>query len=193
MPARAGHQGLGGCHGLFATDGVLHIRIEILHTNRDARKAQAGEGVDMSSRGHARIHFDGALGVGQKREMALETPHQPNQLVGIQIGRRAAAQVVLRHLAAIGQEPGHALHLDFEMCKVGLDDVVAGCREGVAAAEPAAFDAEGNVRVDRKRRLAQTVGRGQRGPVFRIAIARVKINRRRVRGVPRSDGVVAGK
>jgi hypothetical protein len=58
--------------------------------------------------------------------MALETAHQPFQLVGIQIGRRAAAQVVLRHLAPVGQQLGHALHLDFEMREVGLDDVVAG-------------------------------------------------------------------
>jgi hypothetical protein len=66
VPARAGYQGLGGFDGLLAPDGLLYVRIEILHAERDAREAQAGERVDVGRGGHARIDFDGALGVGQK-------------------------------------------------------------------------------------------------------------------------------
>ena len=152
-----------------------------------------GERIDVGGRGYARIYFDSALGVGQEPEMALETGHQPDELVGIEVRRRSAAQVVLRHLAPVGQKLGDALHFDLEMRQVGLDHIVTWRRVGVTAAEPAALDAERNVRVDGKRQRAQTIGRGQRGAVVSVAVPGMKIHRRRIGCVARPDGVVAGE
>ena len=185
------HQPRGLLAGLDAVDRLLHVVIEVLHAERDAVEAERRQRVEMLACRHARVGLERELGAGQRREVPQQSADQLVELRGRVVRGRAAAEMQLRELPALGELAGEQLDLAAQHSEVGNRDVLARRDDRVAAAEEAALLAERQVHVQRERRVAQRVRGGEALEVVVLADTFVELHRRRVARVARPRTVVS--
>ena len=85
---------------LHAPDVLLDRVVEILHAERDAVEPHLSERLQRRLIHHARIDFDGNLGVGRQGHFFTNRSEDAAELLGREIGRRAAAEVNLPQVVA---------------------------------------------------------------------------------------------
>ena len=96
---------LPGCLlALHAVHRALHVRVEILHADRQAVEAQFLKECHRAFRAGARVDLDRALGARAALEACIERAHQCSHLLARQERRRAAAPVQLADLPAFPQQ-----------------------------------------------------------------------------------------
>jgi hypothetical protein len=117
------------------------------------------------ARGDARVDLDRHLGVGEQREARRDRGVELRELVGVEVGRRAAAPVHLGQRAAVRQLGGGQLELAVDVAEVARRDLALRRRDDVAAAVGAVLGAERNVDVEAERHL----GAGGVGPAARCS------------------------
>jgi hypothetical protein len=175
---------------LVAAHRRLDVGIEILHPHRDAVEAEPLQQAQLCFAGDARVDLDRHLRVGQDLEVLRHHLVQPLDLRLVEVGRRAAAPVVLRDLAPVRQGCGDELDLALEPLEVGGRDLPLARDDDVAAAVEATLLAEREVQVERQRLVPAGVGGSQLPPEVGLAEFRMHLDGRRVRGVPRTRAVV---
>jgi hypothetical protein len=179
--------------GLVAVDGVLHPGVEVLDPHRHAVEAELPQERHLRRARHAWVDLDRHLRARFHDEAGADRLPEARHLVDAEVGRGAAAPVQLGHAVAAAEARCDEVDLAFEMVEVaGRHPALAG-DDHVAAAEAAALGAEGQVDVERQRRIGV-----QRGGVqlLEVALRReavVELDGRRVRGVARAGAVEAGE
>src|SRR4029078_5474174 len=88
-------------------------------------------------------------------EVAFDRGLQPGNLVEREIGRRAAAPVVLADLPPSGERPGEHCDLAVQVVEIVRRDVALPGDDDRAAAERAALLAERQMQIERQRTLAR--------------------------------------
>ena len=177
--------------GLDAVDRLLHLGIEILHSQAQAIETQFPQQGDGAVVGLARIDFDGILAavVVEQAELLAGDPHQLAHFGGADEGGRAAAPVQLRD----GPRPveQRALQRDFPVQVVEIRNGVAAVLgdDLVAGAVKADRVAERNVDIQRQRFAGGVAGQGQL-PILGGGEALVKLHGGRVGGVAGAGLVV---
>ena len=98
--------------GLHAVHGLLHPVVQILHAQGQAVEARFAQGHQVFPGELARVGFTTHFRVRRDVEAGADHGHQLADVVGLEIGGRAAAPVELLHLATrVGEfgDPGHFL------------------------------------------------------------------------------------
>ena len=137
---------------LDAADGLLHMRVEVLHAEADAIEARAGKREREIAVDVARIEFDRDFGVRGEIEMAAQGIGQFAQPFAAQQARRAAAPMGVDDLAC-GRGLGD--HVDFagERLGISVERLVLARGPGVAAAIGAELAAIGHMEIERQPRF----------------------------------------
>ena len=76
-------------------DGLLHVRLEILHAEAQAVEAHASQPFEPPAVDGPWINLDGLLAFGAQRECVTEYRQQPLQALVVEEGRRPPAQMQL--------------------------------------------------------------------------------------------------
>ena len=151
--------GLGGDFiGLDAIDGFLNLGIEILHPQRGAGHPSPLHGGDVDFRRRPGVQFDGDFGIGLDQEAVAQGVDGADEILGVQNGRRSAAEMDVPHRHASRQSLGDQIHLAHDCLHIGFDGGVAARDLGMASAEPAHFGAIGDVQVQRQFRRGVQFG-----------------------------------
>ena len=97
--AGARHQPLHHLERLDAVHRLLHLGVEVLNPEAEAVEAERAEVGQSFGRHGARVDLDRDLGVRRQAERRAQRGHHPRELGVGEEGRRAAAEVELRHRA----------------------------------------------------------------------------------------------
>ena len=135
---------------LDAVNGLLHLRVEILHAHRGAVETDFAQRDHVLAREPARVHFHAGFDVRRKREMLVDDFAEPADFVGLQKRRRAAAEMELDGFALRIQPRRHLRHFAAQAFHIGHALVVVERDDGGAAAKPAERLAERDVKINRK-------------------------------------------
>jgi hypothetical protein len=148
---------------LHAVDDVLDLRIEVLHAEAQAAKAEPVERVDVVVARDAGIDLAGELGVGGEARFFEQARDEPLELVGRQERRRAATQVQLGdgHVGA-PEAPQDEVPLGQHAADIRCGDLVLSRDARVAAAVGAEALAERHVYIDAGAELLR-LGASERG------------------------------
>ncbi|MNR04755.1 hypothetical protein D3C85_1207440 [compost metagenome] len=164
----------------------LHALVEILDAKAQAVKAQLMQVGQAFGSGRARVHFDRDLGIRFETESAPQISHEARKFLIGQEGRRAAAEMQLRHGHALPQ----LLHVQGDFACQGVQ--IAGRAAMMAGHHlvTGAVIADGLAERDmdvKRQRLGRTrrAPLPQRQPVVLSAKAAVISIGRGVRGVSR--------
>jgi len=115
---RGVHHHAGFVEALNAIHGLLHARIEILHTDTHAVETQLREQANGLAVDFARIDFDGIFAIGQHLEMLPGHFHQAAHLVVGQEGGGATAPMQLDHFTRAVERLGLQGHFLAEILQV---------------------------------------------------------------------------
>ncbi len=174
--------------GLDAVDRLLHVRVHVLHAERQAVEAGFAQGCQVLARQFARIDFAADFGIVGQGEILAHHRHQATNIVGIEVSGRAAAPVQLvRHALGIDQLRG-TRHFAVERRQIGLGFAVVARRHHVAAAVVAKRIAERDVRIQRQPAIRRRCGQ-RLGPVG-LAKPGMKIRCSGIRRVARTRHAV---
>jgi len=136
--------------GLDAIDRLLHIRVHVLHAERHPVEARFAQRLQVRARQFARIDLAADFGIVGQGEMRAHHRHQAADVVGIQVGGRAAAPMQLAYPARGIDQPGGTGHFLVEAGQVGLRLAVIARRHHVAAAVVAQRVAERDMGIQRQ-------------------------------------------
>ena len=180
-------------HRLHAVDGQLHGRVEVLHAHRQTVEAELPQHVEVLEGRDARVHLDGHLAVRVYVEVGGDGPLKIDDLRGRQIGRGAAAPVVLHDSPTTCERFAEHGELALQVVEVGRCHVTFLRDDDHAATKRAALLTEGQVKVQRQGGISGHRGLGEARTVRRDVEARVELHGGGVRGVARSWSVVLAK
>ena len=130
-------------------DGLLDFSLKVLNAHAEAVEAELAESFEMCTGGHARVNFDANLAFGVEMEMLFGEREQILDLLGRQIGWRAAAPVELHDGTSLGDAAADALHLLLQDVKIGRRDAFVFLNDDVAGAKEAQALAERDVHIER--------------------------------------------
>ena len=178
----------GGFKRLFAPDGFLHDRIEILHPEAGATDTHGADGVERAIGKLARIDLDGDFGVGFEGESAAQFVGNRHHAIRRQHCGRAAAPVHMRHRQALAD--GVRDQVDFlqQRLRIAAQGLVLPGNGGVTAAEQAQRGAERHVQVERQ--LGAAFQLRQPGAVRCVLRHRHEMRRGGVGGVARDAAII---
>ena len=175
---------------LTAIHRLLDVGIEVLDAHRDPIEPELAEQVGLVPRRDARIDLDRDLSIRLERESRGRRAPDPAYLIQSQVGRRAAAPVVLDHAGPLPEARAHQVDLALQVVQVGVGHARLLRDDDVAAAEGAALAAEGKVHVERERLLG---GARRLVQLLEVALRReplVKFDRGRIGRVARPRAIV---
>jgi hypothetical protein len=150
--ACAGHELAHAVVRLHAMHRLLHLRVEVLHAEADAVEADVAQVREALRRHGARVDLDRHLGAVGDAKRAAQRRHHSRQLGVGQEGRRAAAEVQLRHARRRAERVVHEVDLGVERVQVSGGALVVLRDHLVAGAVVAQRLAERDVHVHRQRR-----------------------------------------
>ncbi len=174
---------------LVPADGLLHVRREVLDAQREPVESQPPQQIELLAGGDARVDLDGLLRVRIELEVPRDRLVQPLHLRGLEVGRRAAAPVVLDDAPPRSEPLGQHRDFPVEVVQVPDGDLALLGDDDHAPAVPAALPAERQVRVERQRFVGRG-GRVQPPAVGRIVERVVELDGGRIRGVARTGTIV---
>ena len=132
---------------LHAADQLLHMRIEILHAETDARNAPGGQRIDQIGVDITRVEFDRDFRAGRESEAAAQGVQQAEQAGASQHGGRAAAPMGVNDGARRGRARDE-IDLAEKGFGIGVERPGLTRRLGVAAAIGAKLAAIGHVQIE---------------------------------------------
>ena len=133
---------------LHPVDRLLHPFIEILHTQGETIEARLAQGDQVFPAQFARIGLAAHFRVRRDAESTLHHAHQAQDVLRLEVGRRAAAPVQLLHLATRVGQRRHPVHFLLQEAQVDAGLAVIARGDHVAAAVVAKRVAKGNVGVE---------------------------------------------
>ena len=168
---------------LHATDGALHVIVQILHTQARPRDADLGEGARQIRIDRARIELDRMFRDIRQIEELPQRRAQAQQAFRSHEARRTSAPVDVRDAPRAGR-PCQQRHFLFKRRRIGVQRLAAPHGLCIAAAIGADRRAVGHVQIERERGLrrerSEPAARGlvthgremRRGRVARVARGR---------------------
>src|SRR6266478_7647235 len=97
--------------GLDAVHSLLHIGMEVLNTHAETVEAELAQSFEVLAGGYTRVDFDTNLAVGVEMEMLFSECEEILDLLGCQVGWRAAAPMELDYGAILRDALADALQL----------------------------------------------------------------------------------
>src|SRR6267142_4689381 len=134
---------------LNAVDRLLDICLEILNAHAETIEAQLAKSFKMCARSHAGVNLDANLTAGIEMKMLFRESEQILDLLGRQVGWRAATPMELDHRAIFRNAAADAPHLLLQHVEIGRCDALVFLNDDVAGAKEAEAFAEGNMHVER--------------------------------------------
>ena len=141
--------------GLHPVHRHLHVVREVLHAEGEPVESEAREQRELVERRHARVDLDGDFRARLDVEVAFDRGLQRRNLVEREIGRGAAAPVVLDDLPPTRERLGEHGDLAVQVLEIVRRDVSLLGDDDRAAAERAALLAEWQMQIERQRFVAR--------------------------------------
>src|SRR4051812_34089722 len=169
-------------HCLQAIDGLLDIRIEILHTQADPIEAKTSELLDIAICQRTRIDFDGDFTLLHELELPAQRADDFSELLGSEPVRRSSTKVQLLYPAPLKQRP-HPVDLLEQSPDILFTTSSRSRDDAVTTTVKTGTAAERNVNIERQRRrssdlsetpevgLSETSGEVRSGRIRRITRA----------------------
>ncbi len=181
-------------HRLDAVDRLLHVRVEVLHSQAHAVEAELRQGAHVGGVDGARVDLDGVIarfGLAEPELPIQALQHRPQARLG-QEGRRAPAEMQLFDLSVAVEIGAAQLDLREQPAHVGVGAVDLAGHDLVAAAVEAGAVAERDVHVDRQRTHRPGPGAAEGGGLVGVRCQILgELQGGGIRGVPRTFPVVA--
>ena len=166
---------------LLAVHRLLHVRLEVLDAQAEAVESELAQVRQPPCVDGARVDLDRQFGLRREMEVQAQDAHELGELRIAQEGRRAAAQVQLRHRSARAELFDDQRHLVVQRLEIGRRALVVAGDHLVARAVVAKRLAEGDVDVHGQGR-ADRFGRDVPCPEGRIELRRAEAIAEAIRG-----------